>query len=118
MERDGLRLVCVTLGDPNDWNDHAALYDWACSRWKWERLDAAVDGLTVPVISGESERVGVRAAVSLAALLPRDRYAQAFGCRRRSGRPASGAAAPVRAATMLARAGDGAEVALPNARPG
>lgn len=72
VERDGLRLVCVTLGDPNDWNDHAALYDWACSRWKWERLDAAVDGLTVPVISGESERVGVRAAVSLAALLPRE----------------------------------------------
>lgn len=28
-ERDGLRLVCVTLRDGNDWNDHEALYDWA-----------------------------------------------------------------------------------------
>lgn len=28
-ERGGLRLVCVTLGDGNDWADHEALYAWA-----------------------------------------------------------------------------------------
>ncbi|MBR6840596.1 MAG: D-alanyl-D-alanine carboxypeptidase, partial [Oscillospiraceae bacterium] len=28
-ERDGMRLVCVTLSDPDDWNDHRTLYDWA-----------------------------------------------------------------------------------------
>ncbi|MBR2284441.1 MAG: D-alanyl-D-alanine carboxypeptidase [Ruminococcus sp.] len=27
-ERDGLDLICVTLGDPDDWNDHMALYDY------------------------------------------------------------------------------------------
>lgn len=27
-ERDGMQLICVTLSDPNDWKDHAALYDW------------------------------------------------------------------------------------------
>ena len=27
-ERDGRRLVAVTLQDGNDWADHAALYDW------------------------------------------------------------------------------------------
>ena len=26
-ERDGVRLVAVTLQDGDDWNDHAALYD-------------------------------------------------------------------------------------------
>ena len=33
-ERDGLRLICVTLSDPEDWADHAALYDWAYSRYE------------------------------------------------------------------------------------
>lgn len=28
-ERNGQRLICVTLSDPDDWTDHAALYDWA-----------------------------------------------------------------------------------------
>ncbi len=26
-ERKGVRLICVTLNDPNDWGDHAALYE-------------------------------------------------------------------------------------------
>lgn len=26
-EKDGVRLICVTLSDPNDWADHAALLD-------------------------------------------------------------------------------------------
>ena len=28
-ERNGLDLICVTLNDRNDWNDHMALYDYA-----------------------------------------------------------------------------------------
>lgn len=28
-ERDGKRLICVTLNAPDDWNDHLALYDYA-----------------------------------------------------------------------------------------
>ncbi len=27
-ERDGKRLICVTLNDRNDWNDHMAMYDY------------------------------------------------------------------------------------------
>lgn len=74
--RDGLRLVCVTLGDPNDWDDHAALYDWASERWKWERLDKAIDGFTVPVISGTQDRVAVAAEPGLGALLLRSQSPQ------------------------------------------
>ena len=28
-ERMGRTLICVTVNDPNDWQDHMALYDWA-----------------------------------------------------------------------------------------
>ncbi|MDR2606546.1 MAG: D-alanyl-D-alanine carboxypeptidase [Oscillospiraceae bacterium] len=27
-QKNGATLICVTLNDPNDWDDHAALYDW------------------------------------------------------------------------------------------
>lgn len=30
-ERDGVRLVCVTLSDPDDWRDHKALLDYGFS---------------------------------------------------------------------------------------
>ena len=39
-ERDGQRLIAVTLNDPNDWADHAALFDYgfattAVPCWPW-----------------------------------------------------------------------------------
>ncbi len=50
-ERDGLSLVCVTLSDRDDWQDHAALYDWAYDRFR--PFDPPEGGLpTVPVVSG------------------------------------------------------------------
>ena len=30
-ERDGMTLIAVTLDDPDDWRDHAALFDWGFS---------------------------------------------------------------------------------------
>ena len=46
-ERDGLRLICVTVSDPDDWADHTALYDEAFAAYRylalpgsgWERLN-------------------------------------------------------------------------------
>lgn len=32
-QRDGLRLIAVTLGDRDDWNDHMALYDYGFSTY-------------------------------------------------------------------------------------
>ena len=37
-ERDGLRLVAVTLHDGSDWNDHEALYEYGFSAYRSERL--------------------------------------------------------------------------------
>lgn len=33
-ERDGKNLICVTLNDRNDWNDHISLYDYGFSHVK------------------------------------------------------------------------------------
>jgi D-alanyl-D-alanine carboxypeptidase len=38
--KGGVTLICVTLNDPNDWDDHAALYDWG-----FEQLKQANEGL-------------------------------------------------------------------------
>ena len=37
-ERAGLTLVCVTLNDPNDWTDHAALLDWGFAWYQAETI--------------------------------------------------------------------------------
>jgi D-alanyl-D-alanine carboxypeptidase len=37
-QRDGVTLICVTLGDPNDWADHAALLDEGFSSYQLEAL--------------------------------------------------------------------------------
>lgn len=41
-EREGRRLICVTINDPNDWEDHIALLDWGFEQF--ERRQVAVDG--------------------------------------------------------------------------
>ena len=38
-EREGMTLIAVTLDDPDDWRDHAALFDWG-RRSGWGRRSA------------------------------------------------------------------------------
>lgn len=69
-ERNGLRLICVTLNDPDDWNDHASLYDWGFENCRRENIvNRTSDYCTLPVISGEKAIVGVRAAEDFSVLL-------------------------------------------------
>ena len=58
-EREGLRCVCVTLSDPDDWNDHRALYDWAYGSFAIHDLGRE-RSFEIPVVSGS--RLTVRAA--------------------------------------------------------
>ena len=37
-EREGLTLICVTLNDPDDWADHAALLDWGFDQYRAETV--------------------------------------------------------------------------------
>ena len=69
-ERDGTRLLCVTLCDSEDWDDHCALYDWAFSRFSLRDLTGTLC-YSVPVVSGDRTIVTVRAE-PLSVFLPRD----------------------------------------------
>ena len=68
-ERDGLRLICVTISDADDWADHKALYDWGFSEFRRVRaVDADGVLLKIPVISGLADEVGVRAGDEISVL--------------------------------------------------
>lgn len=59
--RDGLELVCVTLSDPEDWRDHAALYDWAYGAYEAAEISADTVRVSVPLANAEGTAVAVPA---------------------------------------------------------
>ncbi len=58
-DRDGMKLICVTLSAPDDWNDHSALYNWTYENYEYENPLGTFARISVPVISGEKSRVTV-----------------------------------------------------------
>lgn len=57
-ERDGLRFVCVTLSDPDDWKDHVSLYNWAYDNFILRDVSGELR-FDVPLISGDRKKVSV-----------------------------------------------------------
>lgn len=70
-EREGMTLVCVTLSDPDDWNDHMRLYDWAYQNNALHDLSKELS-FVMPVISGNREQVRAVPAPGAILVLPRD----------------------------------------------
>lgn len=61
VQRESMELICVTISDPDDWNDHIALYSWAYDSYSYV---PALDGVRrISVISGVEERVDIEPAV-------------------------------------------------------
>ena len=61
--RDGRRIIAVTIDDPCDWQDHAALLEEGFARYTQQRVVNAGDKVgTVEVVGGETHRVEVLAA--------------------------------------------------------
>ena len=58
-ERNGLRLICVTLSDPDDWDDHRALYDEAFADYAFLTFPLEAWS-SVPVISSAVSPVPLR----------------------------------------------------------
>ena len=56
VEREGLRLICVTVSDPDDWLDHAAAYDAAFAEYRYIPLPER-QHMTLPVNSGVAAEV-------------------------------------------------------------
>lgn len=66
-ERDGVRLVAVTLNAPDDWNDHAALLDYGFSKMTTLTFDESNYSCKVPVAGvGEITACGSSEAVTAA----------------------------------------------------
>jgi D-alanyl-D-alanine carboxypeptidase/D-alanyl-D-alanine carboxypeptidase (penicillin-binding protein 5/6) len=59
-QRGGLTLICVTLNDANDWDDHSRLYDAAFAAITPHTADLP-DSITLPVAGGTSQTVSVYA---------------------------------------------------------
>ncbi len=72
--RGGVTLVAVTLNDPDDWRDHAALLDYGFSQVRAQGADTDFSGLSVPVVGGEQGEVSVSGAQSV--LIPEGRETQ------------------------------------------
>lgn len=64
-QRDGATLICVTLNDPDDWRDHAALLDYGFSRMDSRPVEDSLFGIYAPVVGGESDTLPVRLASPL-----------------------------------------------------
>ena len=72
-ERDGLRLIAVTLNAPDDWRDHASMLDFGFDRYT--RLTLAERGkftATLPVSGGAVEEVIVANSAGMSAFVKKD----------------------------------------------
>jgi len=69
-ERDGMRLIVVTISDPEDWTDHAALYDEIFSAYRYLKLPGSAWG-RLSLISGTKSHVALACDVP-GILLARD----------------------------------------------
>ena len=85
--REGRRLVCVTINDPNDWQDHAALLEDGFSRYQVQQIlktgdpvgSLEVAGGTgfVPLLAGENVQYSLAEGEQVSILLPGPGFAYA-----------------------------------------
>ncbi len=72
-EREGTRLVCVTLRDGDDWADHSQLYDWGFANYAGRMVTDAESVLyTLPLVSGSGEKLELRAGAALRIFVKKD----------------------------------------------
>lgn len=75
-ERAGSRFFCVTLHDPDDWDDHAALYDWAFSHFETKVFNAENCTFSIPLLSGKGDYASAVPAEERKLLLSRGAEAE------------------------------------------
>ncbi|MDE5937078.1 MAG: D-alanyl-D-alanine carboxypeptidase, partial [Ruminococcus sp.] len=59
-ERDGKNLICVTLNDRNDWNDHMALYD-SCFKLAGNISPELPENIQLELAGAENDKISVSA---------------------------------------------------------
>lgn len=80
-QRDSRRIVVVTIDDPDDWQDHAALLEQGFARYSVQTVVKAGQTLaTVEVLGGENRQVALIAQEDFSyALAPEETTQIAFG---------------------------------------
>ncbi len=58
-ERDGKRVIAVTLKDPNDWADHTTLLNYGLERIKTTKISPENREYSIPVISSKTSIINV-----------------------------------------------------------
>ncbi len=58
-ERDGKRVIAVTLKDPNDWADHTALLEYGLEKIQTTIITPEQSQITIPLISSEKSELEV-----------------------------------------------------------
>ena len=61
-QRDGMELICVTLKDGNDWNDHTALFDFGFAAYRMETPVTMGQKLAQVMVCGGEKSVVMLAA--------------------------------------------------------
>lgn len=98
--RDGMTLICVTLNAPNDWADHAALFDYGFSQYRVQEGTREGEILCrVPVVGSLIPFCPVTAGESVRICLARDE-----DVRRELNVTATQLSAPVLAGTQIGEA--------------
>lgn len=70
-ERDGLRLVAVTINAPDDWNDHKAMLDHGFASYhKLTLADKKGFSVSLPVTGGTEQTVLLSNTEKISAILP------------------------------------------------
>ena len=71
-EREGVRLIAVTLCDGNDWEDHQRLFDYGFSLYEEQELIGREERFLLPVVGAGEENIPVRAEKACRLLVRRD----------------------------------------------
>lgn len=71
-ERDGARLICVTLNAPDDWNDHMNLYDYGFAQLAERTYTAGFQLISLPVVGGEKDCISLTLQTQESAVLPKN----------------------------------------------
>lgn len=69
-KKDGLTLICVTLNDKNDWNDHISLYDYGFSQYSCYSSADTEFFADIPCVGGESDTVTVTGEKNASIVIP------------------------------------------------
>ncbi len=71
-EKNGIRLIAVTLSDPNDWDDHMKMMDYGFSKLVNYQVDDSGFMAKLPVVGGLQETVGVNGSTGSNIVLSAD----------------------------------------------